>query len=96
VRTRTFKYKRIARHRKSPKCRKEGVFLVSLEAENSFLREDQQWEKCCTPFADQFLIQHGGHSDIPQHIKKRKQEIAAETKSSSKKVTSYFTKENYN
>jgi hypothetical protein len=38
-------------------------------------------------------MQHGGCSDIPQYIKKRKQAIAAETKSCSKKVMSYFTKE---
>jgi hypothetical protein len=38
-------------------------------------------------------IEHGGHSDILQHIKKRKHTIAAETKSCCKKVTSYFSKE---
>jgi hypothetical protein len=42
------------------------------------------------------FIGHGGHSDILQHFKKRKDVIAAETKSCSKKVTSYFTKENHN
>jgi hypothetical protein len=41
----------------------------------------------------QFSIQHGCRSDTLQHIKKRKHAIAAETKSCSKKVTSYFTKE---
>jgi hypothetical protein len=41
----------------------------------------------------QFSIEHGGHSDILQHIKERKHAIAAETKSCTKKVTSYFTKE---
>jgi hypothetical protein len=38
-------------------------------------------------------IEHGGHSDILQHISKRKHAIAAETESCSKKVMSYFTKE---
>jgi hypothetical protein len=38
-------------------------------------------------------MQRGGRSDILQHIKKRIHAIAAETKSSSKKVMSYFTKE---
>jgi hypothetical protein len=42
----------------------------------------------------QFSIQHRDHSDILKHIKNRKHETAAETKSCSKKVTSYFTEEN--
>jgi predicted NAD/FAD-dependent oxidoreductase len=33
----------------------------------------------------QFSVQHGGRSDILQHIKKRKHAIAAETKSCSEK-----------
>jgi hypothetical protein len=41
----------------------------------------------------QFSTEHGGCSDILQHIKKRKHAIAAETKTCSKKVTCYFTKE---
>jgi hypothetical protein len=47
----------------------------------------------CSICKSQFSIQHGGRSDILQHIKKIKHEIAAETKSCIKKVTSYFTKE---
>jgi hypothetical protein len=47
----------------------------------------------CSVYKSQFSIEHGGRSDIPQHIKKRKHAIAADTKSCSKKVTSYFTKE---
>jgi hypothetical protein len=47
----------------------------------------------CSTFKSQFSIEHGGCSDILQHIKKRKHAIAAETKSCSKNVTSYFTKE---
>jgi hypothetical protein len=70
------------------------VFTESLEAEYPFLKEDQQMGKLlCSICKSQFSIQHGGRSDIPQHIKKRKHAIAAETKSCSKKITSYFTKE---
>jgi hypothetical protein len=47
----------------------------------------------CSICKSQFSIEHGGHFDILQHIKKRKHATAAETKSCSKKVTSYFTKE---
>jgi hypothetical protein len=47
----------------------------------------------CSICKSQFLVERGGHSDILQHIKKRKHAIAEETKSFSKKVTSYFTKE---
>jgi hypothetical protein len=52
-----------------------------------------KWEKCCAVFANHFSVEHGGCSDILQHIKKRKHTIGAETKSFSKKVTSYSTKE---
>jgi hypothetical protein len=91
----TFKYKRTVRARKSSKCGKEGVFFTeSLEAEHTFLKEEQQVEKVlCSVCKSQFSVEHGGRSDIQQHIKKRKHAIAAETKSCSKKVTSYFTKE---
>jgi hypothetical protein len=41
----------------------------------------------------QFSIGHVGRFDILRHIKKRKHATAAETKSCSKKVTTYFTKE---
>jgi hypothetical protein len=47
----------------------------------------------CSICKSQFSIEHGGHSNILQHIKKRKHAIAAETKSCGKKVTSYFTKD---
>jgi hypothetical protein len=95
LRTRTFKYKRIVRGRKSSNAEKNvGVFTESIEAEYPFLKEDQQVGKVlsCT-CKSQFWIEHGGRSDILQHIKKRKLAIAAETKHCSKKVTSYFTKE---
>jgi hypothetical protein len=70
------------------------VFTESLEAEYPFLKEDQQMEKLlCTICKSQFSIEHRGHSNILQHFKKRKHAIAAETKSCTKKVTSYFTKE---
>jgi hypothetical protein len=70
------------------------VFLQSLESEYPFLKEDQQVGKVlCSICKSEFSIKHRGCSDILQHIKKRKRAIAAETKSFSKKVTSYFTKE---
>jgi hypothetical protein len=47
------------------------------------------WSIC----KSQFSTEHWGHSDILQDITKRKHAIAAETKSCSKKVMSYFTKE---
>jgi hypothetical protein len=47
----------------------------------------------CSICKSQFSIENGGCSDILQYIKKRKHAIAAETKSCSKKVMSYFTKE---
>jgi hypothetical protein len=70
------------------------VFTESLEAEYPFLKEDQQVRKVlCSICKSQFSTEHGGRSDILQHIKKRKHATAAETKSCCKKVMSYFTKE---
>jgi hypothetical protein len=70
------------------------VFTESLEAECPFLKEDQQVGKVlCSICKSEFSIEHGGHSNILQHIKKRKHATAAKTKSCSKKLTSYFTKE---
>jgi hypothetical protein len=75
-----------------PKRRR--VFTESLEAEYPFLKEDQQvGNVLCSICKSQFSIKLGGHSDILPHVKKRKYAIAAENKSCSKKVTSYFTKE---
>jgi hypothetical protein len=47
---------------------------------------------CCV-CKSQISVEHGGHSDILQHIKKRKHAVATESRSCSKKVISYFTKE---
>jgi hypothetical protein len=70
------------------------VFTESLKAEYPFLRQDQHVGKVlCSICKSQFSIQHVGRSNVLQHIKKRKYEISLETKSFSKKVTSYFTKE---
>jgi hypothetical protein len=92
VRARTFKYKSFVSVRKSSNCR--IFFTESLEAECPLLKEGQQVGKVlCSICKSQLSIEHGGRSDILQHIKKRKHAIAAETKSCSKKVTSYFTKE---
>jgi hypothetical protein len=70
------------------------VFTESLEAEYTFLKEDQQVRKVlCSICKSQFSIEHGSRSDILQHIKKRKHAIAVKTKSCSKNVTSYITNE---
>jgi hypothetical protein len=53
------------------------VFTESLKAECPFLQEDQQVGKVlCSICKSQFSVQHGGRSDILQHIKKRKYAIA--------------------
>jgi hypothetical protein len=73
---------------------KRCVFIESLEAEYLFLKEEQQVGKVlCSICKSQFSIQHGGCSNILQHIQERKHALAAETKSCSKKVTPYFTTE---
>jgi hypothetical protein len=65
---------------------KRCVFRESLEAEYPFSKEDQQVGKVlCSICKSHFSIEHGGRSDILQHIKKRKHAIAAETKSCGKK-----------
>jgi hypothetical protein len=69
------------------------VFTESLEAEYLFLKDQQVRRVLSSIRKSQFSTEHGGHSHILQHTKKRKHAIAAETKSCSKKVTSYFTKE---
>jgi hypothetical protein len=70
------------------------VFTESLEAECPFLKQYQQVEKVlCSIRKSQFSAEYRCRSDILQHTKKRKHATAAETKSWSKKVTSYFTKE---
>jgi hypothetical protein len=74
--------------------KKVCFFTESLEAEYPFLKEDQQVGKVlCSIGKSRFAIEHGGHSDILQHIMKRKHAVATETKRCSKKVTSCFTKE---
>jgi hypothetical protein len=76
------------------KMPKRRAFTESLEAEYPFLKEDQQVGKVlCSICKSQFSTEHGGRSDTPQHIKKRKHAIAAETKSCIQKVMSYFTTE---
>jgi hypothetical protein len=70
------------------------VYTDSLEAAYPFLKGDQQVGKVLCPiYKSQFSTEHGGRSDVLQHIKKRKHTIPTETKSCIKKVTSYFTKE---
>jgi hypothetical protein len=70
------------------------VFTDGLEAECPCLKQGQQVGKVlCSICKAQFSTEHGGRFDILQHTKKRKHATAADTKSCSKKVTSYFTKE---
>jgi hypothetical protein len=69
---------------------KRRAFTENLEAEYSFLKEDQFGKVLCSICKSQFSSDHGGHSDILHHTKKRKHATAAETKSCSKK---YFSKE---
>jgi hypothetical protein len=54
------------------------VFTESLEVEYPFLKEDNQMGKVLYSICkSKFSIEHGGRSDILQHIKKRKHAIAA-------------------
>jgi hypothetical protein len=60
--------------------KKKVYFYWELKAEYPFLKEDQQLGKVlCSICTSQFSIEHGGHSNILQHIKKRKHAIPAET-----------------
>jgi hypothetical protein len=81
-----FKYRHIDRGRKIFKMLKRRcVFTESLEAEFPFLKEDQQVGEVPSSICkSQFSVEHGGRSDVLQHIKKRKHAIAAETKSCNK------------
>jgi hypothetical protein len=94
VRTGTFKYKRIVRGRKPSKYKKMVYFYWEFWSRVPVFKEDQQVEKVlCSICKSEFSIEHGGRSNMLQHIKKRKHATAAETKSSSRKVMSYCTKE---
>jgi hypothetical protein len=94
VRTGTCKYKCIVRVANHQNAEKKVRFTESLEAQYPFLKEDQQVGKVlCSICKSQFPTEHGGCSGVLQHKEKRKHAAAAETKSCSKKVTSYFTKE---
>jgi hypothetical protein len=74
--------------------KRRHIFTGSLEAEYPFLKEDHQVGKVlCSICKLQFSIEHGGRSNVLQHIMKRKHAIAAEAKRCSKKSMSYFTKE---
>jgi hypothetical protein len=89
-----FRYRRIVAGRKLSNCRREGVFFTErLGGEYSFLKDQQVGKVLCSICKSQFSIQHGRLSDILQYIKKRKHEIAAESKSYCEKVTFYFMKE---
>jgi hypothetical protein len=68
------------------------TFTESLEAEYLFFKEDQMGKVLCCIWKSRLSIERG-HSNILQHIKKRKHAIAVETKSCNKRVMSYFTKE---
>jgi ribosomal protein L17 len=71
---------------------KRCFFTESLQGKYTFLKEEQVGKVLFSIWKSQFSTEHGGYSDILQQIKKRKHANAAESKSCSKKVTSYFTK----
>jgi hypothetical protein len=59
-------------------------FADRLEANNQFLKENQQVGKLqCSICISQFSKKHGGRSDILQHIKTIKDAITAENKNCS-------------
>jgi hypothetical protein len=63
---------------------KKVCFYWEFTAEYPFLNDNQQVGKAlCSICNSQLSIGHGGFSDMPQHIKKRKHRIAVETKSCS-------------
>jgi hypothetical protein len=56
------------------------VFTENLKAECPFSKDDEQVGKLlCSICNSQFSLEHGGRSDMLQHIKERKDAIAVET-----------------
>ena len=62
-----------------------------LKKEYPFLAESDNGKVLCTVCRAHFSREHGGRSDITQHIAKKKHKEAAATKSDSPKLTSWMT-----
>jgi len=62
-----------------------------LKKEYPFLAESDNGKVLCTVCRAHFSIEHGGRSDITQHIAKKKHKEAAAAKSDSHKLTSWMT-----
>jgi len=62
-----------------------------LKKEYPFLAESDNGKVLCTVCRAHFSIDHGGRSDITQHIAKKKHKEAAAAKSDSHKLTSWMT-----
>jgi hypothetical protein len=70
------------------------TFTVSLQSEFTFLKNCEEIGKVfCTVCKGIFSIEHGGRSDINQHMEKKKHTSALSSVSESDKVTSYFIKQ---
>lgn len=70
------------------------TFTVSLQSEFTFLKKcDEIGKVFCTVCKAVFSIEHGGRSDIKQHMEKKKHTTALSSASKSDKVTSYFIKQ---
>jgi hypothetical protein len=70
------------------------TFTVFLQFEFTFLKNCEEIGKVfCTVCKGIFSIEHGGRSDIKQHMEKKKHTSALSSFSESDKVTSYFIKQ---
>ncbi|VVC35789.1 Hypothetical protein CINCED_3A001819 [Cinara cedri] len=70
------------------------TFTESLQSEFTFLKKCEVIGKVfCTVCKALFSIEHGGRSDIKQHMEKKKHTSALSSTSKSYKVTSYFIKQ---
>lgn len=68
-------------------------FSDSLKTDFPFIRESEINDKVeCTICKSTFSIKHGGRSDIKDHMEKKKHKDALSAASSSKKLSTLFTK----
>lgn len=65
-------------------------FTDALKKEFPFLRAEED-KLLCTLCKGVFSIEHGGRSDITQHVQKKKHRVAEAARSSSKKLTAFMT-----
>jgi hypothetical protein len=66
--------------------KKRRVFTDSLEAEYTFLKEDQQVGKVlCSICKSQLSVEHGGCSDVLQHSRKENTQLLQKLKVAVKK-----------